>query len=314
MQLNRRVWSGETYDYNIGLQGQVLHVEEAEEQWPRSVLDIGTGTGVLSIMLAQRFSRALVNSIDIDESAIRQATQNLDEIADASGLTNHVHLFHTPIQEFDPLETPAVVLQKDVKGSVPRASMTPADGLYDLVISAPPYFPTDVQTDPFVSSMDTNRRIARHTHTLTMASLVGDVCRLLRPDTGRFTTIVSPQPAIEIEAAAQQAGLICLEQVTVSDCPGSKMVRMMYTFYLPSVPATTTTISTIHNNLSIYQTSIKDSTLRSHRKHSDAYKWMLSDFCDHFLKEKDLEKDINNITTTTTTPPITQDQQQQQQQ
>ncbi|KAM9973716.1 hypothetical protein ACTFIW_010833 [Dictyostelium discoideum] len=342
-QLNKLVFEepDTPYDYNQGKNhNEIINYDEEEEQegneiWPKYILDIGTGTNVLSIMMGQRFRKSIINSIDIDDSAIAQAKINIDTIfKQGKSITDRNYLFHTAIQDFKPnnfiitdddKDDNNVILPKHVHGidlekneiTIPLLlkqgkSYTPSvDGYYDLIISAPPYFPTDPVNDLVVSNMQENRRVARHTHTLTMDDLVQSVKRLLRPDIGLFTTIVSvPDPAIDLELAAQNHGFICLEIIDVSDTPQSKIIRKMYTFKLPSISVnnnnnennnnknnnnnennkTFTYGETVKRNFAIYETSIKESTIRNHRKHSNQYKWMLNDFCNHFLKEEFLTK------------------------
>ncbi|KAN0021531.1 hypothetical protein ACTFIU_010138 [Dictyostelium citrinum] len=334
-QLNKLVFEepDTPYDYNQGKNhDEIINYDEEESEiWPKYILDIGTGTNVLSIMMGQRFRKSIINSIDIDDSAIAQAKINIDTIfKQGKSITDRNYLFHTPIQDFKPnnfihenSDTSKPYYLKHVHGidlekndiTIPLLlnqgkSYTPSiDGYYDLIISAPPYFPTDPINDLVVSNMQENRRVARHTHTLTMDDLVQSVKRLLRPDIGLFTTIVSvPDPAIDLELAAQNHGFICLEIVDVSDTPQSKIIRKMYTFKLPSISInnnnnnnnknsqnnennkTFTYGETVKRKFAIYETSIKESTIRNHRKHSNQYKWMLNDFCNHFLKEEFLLK------------------------
>jgi tRNA1Val (adenine37-N6)-methyltransferase len=79
-----------------------------------SILDAGTGTGLLSLMMAQRFPEALITAIEIDEDACRQAEENFS----SSPWANRLSLHHVPFQEFS-----ASTREK-----------------YDLLISNPPYF------------------------------------------------------------------------------------------------------------------------------------------------------------------------------
>ncbi|KAF2076293.1 hypothetical protein CYY_002408 [Polysphondylium violaceum] len=304
-KLNNLVWN-ETipYDYQFGKSNQLINNDLPNDNWPNYILDIGTGTNVLSLMMGQRFKDATINSIDIDEMAIKQASFNIDHLylEEKVQVSKNIYLFHTPIQDFVPGTTKTVELKKNVITNDNKSTgSTPTDGFYDLIISAPPYFPSDPNTDPVVSSMLTTRRIARHTHTLSMQDLVLAVKRLLRPNTGLFTTIVSvPDPANELEQMAQKHGLVCVEQVDVTDSPGTKLIRKMYTFKLAintddsnnnnnnnNNNNSSTQIETIKQNFTIYETTIKESTQRHHRKHSDQYKWLLNDFCNHFHKELD---------------------------
>eukprot|EP01132_Coremiostelium_polycephalum_P005406 gene5406-6743_t len=275
-RFNQMIWENKEYDYDFGES------------------DIGTGTNVLSLMLGQRFRNSIINSIDIDESAIKQSTINIDNIYEQQSdksCSKNIHLFHTSIQDFNPLITKPIDLKRYQTLQQQQQQKTPIDSKYDLIISAPPYFPSDVNIDKIVVTMQNNRRVARHTHTLTMDDLVQSVCKLIRPGTGIFTTIVSvPQPSEDLEIAAKKHGLKCLEMVDVSDSPGTKIIRKMYTFKLPigktlnenieqqqsSSPTKEEEeekekekeeIETIKRQFTIYETTIKETTLTQHRKH-----------------------------------------------
>ena len=83
--------------------------------WARGgnrVLDIGTGTGVIALMLAQRFPKAKITAIDIAEEACRQAKENVS----ASPFAHQVQVEHTSLQEFESAER------------------------FDCIVSNPPFF------------------------------------------------------------------------------------------------------------------------------------------------------------------------------
>lgn len=123
----------------------------------RRILDIGTGTGVIALMMAQR-SEASVDGVEIDEASALQATENVE----ASPWSERVSIHHTEIQGYRPNER------------------------YDLIVSNPPYF-VDSLTSP-----DSGRTTARHTTQLSFTELVDAVARLLGPD-GRFAIILPTQ-------------------------------------------------------------------------------------------------------------------------
>lgn len=116
----------------------------------KKVLDVGTGTGLIALMLSQRSSGlASVDAIDIDESAVFQA---LDNIVRASFL--NIKAIHISLQEYD-------------KG---------CDEKYDMIVSNPPYFLSSLH------SPDGQRTLARHTNSLPMVEFMTISARLLSPD------------------------------------------------------------------------------------------------------------------------------------
>ena len=77
----------------VGTDGVLLG---AWAQGGERVLDIGTGTGVIALMMAQRYAKAHVVAVDIDEAAVRQARQN----ADASPFGDRVEVVLSSIQDY----------------------------------------------------------------------------------------------------------------------------------------------------------------------------------------------------------------------
>ena len=128
--------------------------------WARGgarLLDVGTGTGIIAMMLAQRYPDAHVVGIDIDEGAVRQATANVL----TSPFSTRIRLEQTRVQDMD-------------------ASYA---GCFDAVVSNPPFFIDSLQAP------DRQRNVARHTETLTYADLMKAAHRLLNDD-GELSVIV----------------------------------------------------------------------------------------------------------------------------
>ncbi len=122
----------------------------------KKVLDIGTGTGIISLMLAQK-SDATIDAIDIDANACMQALQN----ASNCRWKDRIHIHHISLQQF-------------------AAS---SDHRYDLIVSNPPYF-----VDSSKASEE-SRTNARHTDQLPFDDLLNGVLNLLSPE-GKFYVIL----------------------------------------------------------------------------------------------------------------------------
>lgn len=125
------------------------------------ILDIGTGTGVIALMMAQRNSNALIDAIDIDEHAWLQATENFAN----SPWPGRLQAAHTALQQFIFGQQLAAVEQRETQ-------VTPG---YDLIISNPPYFVADFK------SGNIQKDIARHSVTLSYQDLAEGIARLLAP-------------------------------------------------------------------------------------------------------------------------------------
>lgn len=128
----------------------------------RKVLDIGTGTGLIALMIAQR-SEAFIVGVDIDEKAVEQARENVDA---------------------SPWKERVCIYRKDV---MPMCRET--DGMFDVIVSNPPYFVENVHCP------DKRRNVARHTGDFTFDELLAAVERLLTED-GSFSVII-PADAVD---------------------------------------------------------------------------------------------------------------------
>lgn len=114
------------------------------------VLDIGTGTGLIALMIAQRNPKAIIDAIDIDKECVMQAQQNVIN----SPFKHRIHVQRESFQRF--------VQQKKVK--------------YDLIISNPPYFQNSVKPPNLARSN------ARHTDSLSFYEIISEGVSLLTND------------------------------------------------------------------------------------------------------------------------------------
>ncbi len=136
------------------------------------ILDIGTGTGIIALMLAQK-SIAKITAIEINKESAEQARDNVAE----SDYNNKIDIKHISIQQYS--------LQCEDK--------------FDLIITNPPYF-----IDAY-KSKDKNRVIARHTDTLPFIDLLNSVKKLLYPK-GKFCLILPLNEAYIFKEMAEAHG------------------------------------------------------------------------------------------------------------
>ena len=121
----------------------------------RRILDIGTGTGVIALMMAQQYSAALIDAIDIDAGAAEQAKTNVE----GSAWNDRLCVYHSALQDFKP------------------------EYNYDFIISNPPYFVNDLKP------ADARKTVAKHSIDLSYDELLTNVHRLLS-ETGTFAVVI----------------------------------------------------------------------------------------------------------------------------
>jgi tRNA1Val (adenine37-N6)-methyltransferase len=149
---------------------------------PQRILDVGTGTGLISLMLAQRFETTSIDAVEIDEQAALEADYNFKK----SKWSNRLNLHHQSLQNY----TQACSL------------------LYDVIISNPPYF---VKHNNF-SIDDVQRSKARHDADLPLNDLAQYAYQLLKED-GSFWLILPTQEAQLFSNYASEAGLFLKQQI-----------------------------------------------------------------------------------------------------
>ena len=126
--------------------------------WARGggrMLDVGCGTGVIALMLAQRYPQGRVTALDIDKGAVRQTEQNVAQ----SPFADRIEVIQGAVQTFE---------SKDC---------------YDAIVSNPPFFVDSL------NAPDPQRNIARHAETLTYSQLMQAAWRLLKDD-GELSVVV----------------------------------------------------------------------------------------------------------------------------
>ena len=181
---------------------------------PLKILDVGSGTGLIALMLAQRFPEAKIDAIDIDVSAYEQTSANVT----GSPFSDRIMAVHISIQDYAQLDT-------EVR--------------YDLIVSNPPFFENSFK------SPDSGRTLARHTDTLPLTELLACSAQLLAPS-GRLAMILPYSRAEAIIDEAVSNGLLLAEQTDVIPVVGAIPKRSLLSF----VPAETP-VQPIRNELTI---------------------------------------------------------------
>ncbi len=176
-----------------------------------TILDLGSGTGLIALMLAQRSKTATIDAIDMEESAYLQTIQNINE----SLWKNRMNVFHTSVQKFIP------------------------DKKYDLMVCNPPYFINSTKAP------EQQRTTARHNDTLSHVELINAVKRLLDKE-GLFALIL---PTLEAELFIEEAlqnEIYLTRKCTIKPNPNkaSKRVLMEFSFLKNSVKHEGLTIET----------------------------------------------------------------------
>lgn len=162
---------------------------------PANVLDIGTGTGVLALMLAQRFSNATITAIEIDPPAYLEAETNFK---------NSVWSQRLKILNLDFLQFKSVAL-------------------FDCIVSNPPYYQTRLE------NQDVRKSQARHESALPMNSMLSRVEALLHPE-GSFWMIV-PNEIVEVwKKAAHVHGLNLSTSIAITGKEGGSTKRNILEF------------------------------------------------------------------------------------
>lgn len=160
------------------------------------ILDVGTGSGLIALMLAQRFPSSTLLGIDIDEAAVSQARENVA----ASPFADRVVIEGVSLQELDA-----------------------APETFDAIVCNPPFF------EESLLSPDAGRTTARHTTSLPFAELIEHTARLLKPD-GRFCVILPTTSFDSFHLQCFPLGLSLAVRCDIQTSPGKAPKRTMACF------------------------------------------------------------------------------------
>lgn len=159
----------------------------------QQILDIGTGTGLVALMLAQR-SMAQIDAVEIDRDACIQARENVER----SPFCNRIQVYHCPIQDY----AAACSVQ------------------YDLIVSNPPFF-ANASKAP-----NKERSLARHSDRLDQVDLLNTAAQLLAAN-GRLVAIYPTESATIFCEKAPLFGLFCHRKLYVKPTLNSPIKRVI---------------------------------------------------------------------------------------
>ncbi len=186
----------------IGTDSVLLGAWASIETQPNSILDIGAGTGVLALMLAQRTSAVpiaigIIDAIEIDNDAYEQCVENFEQ----SPWSDRLFCYHTSLEEF--------VEEIEVQ--------------YDLIISNPPFY-----NDTFKSDNE-QRDLARFTDAMPFRHLIESVSKLLSED-GLFSIVIPFSEENDFIVLASKEHLFPNRILRVKGSPSTDIKRSLIEF------------------------------------------------------------------------------------
>ncbi len=161
------------------------------------MLDIGTGTGVIALMLAQRTHNVKIDAIEIDEHSANEARRNVA----LSSWSERIDVIHCSLQSF----------------------AQSVSSRYDLIVSNPPYF------NQSLKSPLERKNLVRHTDLLPYHDLISGISVLLT-ENGRFCGVFPYTEGNVFIAQASTCGLFCTQRINVYSQPGKGVIRLLLQF------------------------------------------------------------------------------------
>ena len=206
----------------VGTDGVLLGAW-ANVEGAKTALDIGTGTGLIALMLAQRNVTLHITGIDIDPAAVEQAKENVQN----SPWRNRIVIEKEDFQTFSP------TLPHDEEG----VQRTERGCLFDLIVSNPPFFLEDTLNP------NAARTAARHACSLPFPVLIQKAARMLT-EQGRLCLIVPTAIATDVVGEAATHHLYLSKRTDVKTTPrkAPKRTLLEFTPYITETAYSTLTL------------------------------------------------------------------------
>ena len=194
----------------VGTDGVLLGAWCSLESLPKTILDIGTGTGIISLMLAQRSSAITIDGVEVDPSAYMQTVDNFEN----SDWSDRLYCYNTSFQKF----------VDDTNKET-----------YDLIVSNPPFYTEDYITK------NSSRNKARFTSSLTFKELIGGISKILSKS-GFFSTIIPFKEESTFICLAEQHSLHLNKICRVQGNKNSDIKRSLMIFSFNKVKISETNL------------------------------------------------------------------------
>lgn len=166
----------------------------------KDLLEIGTGCGLLSLMIAQK-NQVYIDAVEINENAFELAWENIQN----SSFLNKIGVYHSSIQAFG-------------------ISIAPHDwNYYDLIFTNPPFFQNNFKGNNF------EKNLAKHNDTLPFDELAQQVNRFLSSK-GSFIVLLPPFELKILEAELTKFGFKKNQEIYIHPTENSKILRIIATF------------------------------------------------------------------------------------
>jgi len=181
----------------VGTDAVLLGAWTSLEHQPQRILDIGSGTGIIALMLAQRSDAKQIDAVEIEDNAYEQCVENFEQ----SPWSDRLFCYHASLLEFS----------------------EEIDETYDLIVSNPPFYPSDFKTE------NAQRDLARFSDALPFEHLLECTSKLLSKN-GTFSVII---PFIEEENLidlASKVRLVPNQILHVKGNPSSEIKRSLIAF------------------------------------------------------------------------------------
>lgn len=169
-------------------------------EYPDTILDVGSGTGIISLMLAQRSDAMTIDAVEIDENAYEQTVENFEQ----SDWGDRLFCYNASFVEF-------------------AEEMQEEEEEYDIIVSNPPFYTNAFETE------DDSRNKARFTSSLSFEELLTGVSKILSRD-GMFSVIIPFQEEESFSILAKEQGLFVNKVCRVKGNENSDVKRSMLTF------------------------------------------------------------------------------------